>query len=222
MNVVASMEPGSLPLFLPDAFPPGERARIRRLFFGIERPFKRVLLTPIPGFFKAFEPVLPHSPAGWWPSRHGDGVIAVLVPQVTAVLDAVSVLEPATEIVFTGLAGSLGGLPPGRIVEIRRAWLGSACFERSFPGDSLFPEAENAWVHSLAHSFQTHRQLAGIADCVDMETAWIYAAARHQAKSATAILLISDRLPDQPFFQAPPFQWPEDRMLADLKPYLAT
>src|SRR5262249_31521929 len=112
---------------------------------------------------------------------------------------------PGTEIVFAGFTGSLGRLPLGGIVEVEAAlWYGRR-FARSSRRAMRFPPAVVDHVECLADSY--HRWGESVADCVDMETALVYGAAHAQTLTATALLIVSDMLPDQPFFAVEPGAW---------------
>jgi len=189
---------------LPPAFAQDTRAAVRRCVFGHPDAPKRVVLTPIRSFFEPLAAGLVRH-GGWWPSAGRDDVLVVLVPQSGAVLDAVCCLEPGTEIVVAGLTGSLGRLPLGAIVEVEAAlWYGRR-FARSSRQPMRFPPAVVDHVECLAESY--HRWSTSVADCVDMETALVYGAAQAQTMTATALLIVSDVLPDQPFFAVEPGAW---------------
>ena len=189
---------------LPPAFPKDKRPSVRRCVFGHADAPNRVVLTPIRSFFEPLTAGL-NRLGGWWPSAARDDVLVVLVPQSSAVLDAVCCLEPGTEIVFAGLTGSLGRLPIGAVVEVETAlWYGQP-FARSSRRPMRFPPAIVDHVECLADSY--HRWSESVADCVEMETALVYGAAQAQAMTATSLLIVSDVLPAQPFFAVEPFAW---------------
>jgi hypothetical protein len=189
----------------PPPFPADVRADVRRVLLGTPASPARVALTPLPTLF---EPLRSGSAlGGWWPAVEHPAGLAVLVPQGSAMLDAVCCLEPGTEIVFGGLAGSFGELEPGALVEARAGLLDGGLVERSSKRPLRFAPVVAARASCLAESDSVMRSHAGAADCVDMETALLYAAAAAQDKPATALLIISDVLPGLPFFAADPKTW---------------
>jgi hypothetical protein len=191
---------------IPPSFPAALRPLIRRRFFGDERAPERLLLTPIPSLFHALDAGTVVD-GGWWPVRAADGALAVLVPQATAVLDAICCAEPGTELVSAGLAGSLGGFRVGATVEAARALLGDRFVERTSQRPLRFSAATVAHASCIADAFAAADELAAAADCVDMEAALVYAAAVEQGHRATALLLVSDELRTAPFFAVAPATW---------------
>jgi hypothetical protein len=190
---------------IPPPYPPQVRAEARRCFFGVSEIIQCAVLTPISALYNYIgEQIPPVTSATWWPSRHGAGILHSLVPQSTAVLDAICALEPSTEVVFLGLAGALGVHSVGDIVEVETALLDGLRAPRTSTRPYEFTPTTLKCVGSLAETISHWQLLATQAECVDMETGYVYAACEAQKKTATSILVIADRMPDSPFYAAHP------------------
>jgi hypothetical protein len=105
------------------------------------------------------------------------------------------------------LAGSLGALAVGDIVEPRIAILDGGTAHRSSSMPPRFPAAVVGGARCLADSYgRTARCQSGI-DCLDMETAIVFAAAERQEKTAAALLLITDVITTDPFYRIDATVW---------------
>jgi len=58
-----------------------------------------------------------------------------------------------------------------------------------------------ATVSCLAESYERREEIARIAECVDMETALVFLAAKRQGKHARSVQVVSDHLFDYPFYE---------------------
>lgn len=173
---------------------PAWRKRARHTLFGVTVPAPRVILTP-------FAFVLDHVTGtdqhdGWWRTRTTDELTVIHVPQGSASADAVLAFEPGHEITFIGLCGCLLGdpaLPLGTVVEpITGTAFDATVGHRTWPRPPTATPVTVSTVRCFADSTTRHEQLADICDCVDMETAWILAAAQAAQCPARALLAISD------------------------------
>lgn len=181
--------------------PPRWRHRARETLFGTAALPKRLLLTP----FMALLDDLPgvyHQ--GWWPACTIDDVAVVRVPQGSPSTDAVAALESGHEITFIGLCGSLiADLSPGTLVEVETAQtFNGVVAHRAWVRPPTLVTARVATVSSLADSTLRHDTLRLLFDCVEMETAWILAAAQANQCPARAILAISDTNHDGDVFSS--------------------
>lgn len=180
-------------MFIPELLPEKTRRRYRRTLFGQSCSPPLATLTPIAAIYsalgegEAFE-------GGWWPSKLVHGALAVLIPQGSPAVDAVCALEPDTRVTFLGLAGALGSLAPGNVVEPRAALLAGSRHARTASVIPTYADATVATVTSLNESLQRKVTLRREADCVDMETGWIFAASNRQDREARAVLIVSDHL----------------------------
>lgn len=190
-------------MFIPDSFPPSERRRIRDRFFGQgDISICIAVITPLEFLFNELGREL-RTGEGWWKSRYGHGVLVTHTPQSSAITDPISALEPGTIITMLGIAGSVGDLQIGDIVEASSGLspADGTCYPRSYLNGLVFPAAKIATVESLAQSRQIRHELTHVVDCVDMETALVYATAKRQGHFARSIQIITDD-EDEPFFAA--------------------
>lgn len=187
-------------MLIPKSYPARQRLSIRKCFFGIGENISLAIFTPLRNYFNLFKKY-DKICNGWWECYYDKNTIISLVPQSTAVLDAISSLEPHTKIIFLGLAGSFGSLKIGDIVEASSAQFGTEIFQRNFNSNYLFHPAKIATVSSIAASWYFKKKLSNKVDCVDMETAYLYAASKLQNKYVTSILMISDIIPSIPFYK---------------------
>jgi hypothetical protein len=98
------------------------------------------------------------------------------------------------DITFIGLCGATTDAEVGSVVEAREAyaWDGTLAWRR-WPYPMVSTEVSVATVSCLAASASGHDDLAAGGVCVDLETAWIYAAAAATGGNARAVLAVSDR-----------------------------
>lgn len=191
---------------IPPPFDADVRPEIRRCLFGASELVPRAIFTPIPSIYAGLCGEKPPA-AGWWPVRKCQNALAVLTPQSTSIIDAIACLEPDSEILFVGLAGSLGSLAVGDIVEPRLAILDGGTTHRSSSMNSRFPAAVVGGAMCLADSYgRTGRCQSGI-DCIDIETAIVFATAEQQDKTAAALLLITDVIATDPFYRVDATAW---------------
>jgi hypothetical protein len=187
---------------MSDFAPPGAQwaIRARTALFGTDFRGHNAYLTP---FAHVYRHLVANADSldGWWTSAAGpDGSLYVHVPQGTAMLDAVYALRPGSQITFIGLAGSLAGHPVGTVLEPRAANVAPPLQANIVPDQALRTHsaptiAATAYATSvscLAESTQRHRELAAYADCVDMETGHLFAAARDCGHTARSLLVVSD------------------------------
>jgi hypothetical protein len=187
---------------MSDFTPPGAQWAIsaRTALFGTDFRGRAACLTP---FAHVYRQLAAKADAldGWWTSAAGpDGSLYVHVPQGTAMLDAVYALSPGSQITFIGLAGSLADHPAGTVLEPRsasvapplRVSVAPAQALRTHPTPAIAATAYVTSVSCLAESTQRHNELVAYADCVDMETGHLFAAARDCGHTARSLLVVSD------------------------------
>ncbi|MGQ4421749.1 hypothetical protein ACN6LL_007153 [Streptomyces violaceoruber] len=185
---------------------PGEqwRRRARMTLLGCDWLGPEVVLTPIRSIHTALARGGTECDGWWRTSLLGDAAV-VHVPQGTAAKDIVFALPQATRVTFVGLAGGLRNQTIGTTVDPESAFIAhpSAAAEgqsadlsfhsrRSHPAKPLQPGGVVATVGCLADSTLLHRQLAGAADCVDMESAHLFSAAALTGHQMRCLLVISD------------------------------
>jgi hypothetical protein len=191
------------PSDIPESFNPLDQKSIRQCLFGQLENIQLAVLTPSRSLFSRLGTTSQFTAQqGWWPSLYRHGAIIVLTPQGGPIMDAISALAVGTRIIFLGIAGALRELSVGDIVEPEIALYQGKCYFRNFPTPPAFPSARIATVSCLATSMHNGDLLAQQAECVDLETALIYAAAAHQNKLARSIQVISDDSSQTPFFNA--------------------
>jgi hypothetical protein len=189
-------------MFLPDRPPAAMRAAQRATFFGYDRVCNAAVLTPIVAIYDALPEGEPLG-GGWWPSKVLlDDVLVVATPQASAILDAVCALEPTTPVIFLGLAGALSTYAVGDIVEPSTAVLDDVAYPAGRDPTSLYRNARVVTVRCLNESTQRHEELRGQADVVDMESAWVCAAAQRHGARARVVLLVSDEIGGRTFIDA--------------------
>jgi hypothetical protein len=170
------------------------RRRHRHAFFGESMSTPIAVLTPIAAIYDEFGIGGPIR-GGWWPCKVlDDETMIVLTPQGAPVIDALCALEPNVRVIFIGLAGALSALSPGDIVEPSVATLAHSRHPRTSLTPPSYADARVATVTSLNESLQRRHLLRARADCVDMETAWLFATAQRQSREVRAILVVSDHL----------------------------
>lgn len=195
------------------------RQRARTTLLGCDWRGTEAILTPI----RSIHTALARGGTacdGWWrTSLLGDAAV-VEVPQGTAAKDIVFALPQGTRVTFVGLAGGLRNQPIGTtldpvsafIAEPSAAALGRSAVpadmllrsRRSHPAKPLTPGAVAATVGCLADSTLFHHQLAGAADCVDMESAHLFSAAALADQHLRCLLVISDHNRDGDVFSSTP------------------
>jgi len=129
-------------------------------------------------------------------------VLVVATPQASAILDAACALEPATPVVFLGLAGALSTHAVGDVVEPSTVILDGAIYAADRPANSPYPDARAVTVRCLNESAQRRDELSQHADVVDMESAWVCAAVQQHDTPARVVLLVSDELYGRTFLDA--------------------
>lgn len=140
---------------------------------------------------------------GWWRAHLlNDDCLIVLTPQGSQIIDAISCLEEDAEIIFIGLAGSLGGLKVGDVVEPVTSFYDGSESKRTSVSDPVFKTTSIATVGSFAESFERSESLKKKAECVDMETGIIFQTSYFQGKTARSIQIISDDFSKNFFFNA--------------------
>lgn len=191
-------------MFVPPSFPLEIRSKVRNCLFGSPDPQDFIVLTPIRRIFVQLGREMQVG-KGWWETRSKTGVLLALTPQGSPMLDAISALEPGASIAFLGFAGTLGSREIGTILEADEAQT-SGTFEkyrRSSHDPLLFPGVTVVSVSCFAESVARCQELALTSDCIDMETALIYAACERQKKHGRSILIVSDDFAQNPFYSVP-------------------
>ena len=186
-------------MYIPDSFDYQERLYIRKCFFGCIEEVHTAIFTPIRAIFKLLSAEFTES-RGWWEAYYGNGIIIALTPQGSPIIDAISALEPGTQLTFLGLAGSVNTLEIGCIIEPETAKMGNDISYRNFSEKRSFTDARIATISSIAEGWQQQEYFSKVADCVDMETAIIFRTAVHQKKFARSVLIISDCGREYPIF----------------------
>jgi hypothetical protein len=180
---------------IPASFPPQIRSMVRERLFGTSDAHEQVVLTPIRRIFDSCGPTLACG-SGWWPVKSRPGLLIVHTPQASPMLDAICALESDTLVTFVGFSGGGQNSPVGSVWEVAEAaTFGSEDWEpRTFRGPYLFEPARAITVSCFADSIAHRQHLSAAADCVDMETALVYATCRDQCKPARSIQIVSDGL----------------------------
>lgn len=138
---------------------------------------------------------------GWWKSYLlNKDCLIILTPQGSQIIDAISCVEENTEIIFIGLAGSLGKLKVGDIVEPIDAFYNDLKSKRTSKQEPHFKKTSIITVGSFAESLEKQTLLQEKAECVDMETGIIFQTSSFQGKTARSIQIISDDLYKNLFF----------------------
>ncbi len=185
---------------MPRSFDKSIRSKIRTCLWGYEENVPTIILTPFDVIFhrigegcKEFK--------GWWRSRLlNKDYLIVLTPQGSQIIDAISCVEENTDIVFIGLAGSLGKLRVGDIVEPITAFYNDSESKRTARQEPSFKKTSIITVGSFAESFEKLELLQKKAECVDMETGIIFQTSFFQGKTARSIQIISDDFSEKFFF----------------------
>jgi nucleoside phosphorylase len=195
------MESEKSRLFVPDLPPADVRARQRERFFGVDHGWHSAILTPIRMIYNA----LPHGETltgGWWPSKEWDNVLVCATPQASAILDPLCALEPTTRVLFLGLAGSLERFAIGDAVEASAVLLDSFEYRPTWKAAGRYPAASAVTVRCLNESYALSEEISRRADVVDMESAWVCAAAQQHTRQARVVLIVSDELNGPSFVDA--------------------
>jgi nucleoside phosphorylase len=190
-------------MFIPELLPRAWRCRHRKTFFGDSRSRAFAILTPIRMIFDELGVGEPINTKGWWPCKFLKDALIILTPQGAPSIDALCSLEPRVKVIFVGLAGGLRDLAVGEIVEPSVAILAEHRYSRTSSSPMIYRDTTITTVNSLNESHQRRKLLRTQADCVDMETAWLFATAKRQKKEARAILIVSDHLFHKTFVAAP-------------------
>ncbi|MDT3400087.1 hypothetical protein RKE29_26255 [Streptomyces sp. B1866] len=195
------------------------RRRARMTLLGCDWLGPEVFLTPIRSIHTALARGGKEC-AGWWRTSLLGDIAVVEVPQGTAAKDIVFALPEATRVTFVGLAGGLQNQPIGATVDPESAFIAassataegpsapamnlSTYCRRGHPAKPLASGAVAATVECLADSTLLHDQLVGAADCVDMESAHLFAAANLAGQHLRCLLVISDHNRDGDVFTSDP------------------
>lgn len=168
------------------------RYRARRALFGPEQVAPHVLLSP---FATVVDTVGGAQTAdGWWRRADTEDITALRVPQGSVCADAVLCLEEDTMVTFVGACGAHIDSEHIRVGTIVEATIATAfdgtIGRRSWQGPEAATPVEVATVRCLADSSIRHETLTG--HCVDLETAWLLAAAAVAGCPARALLAITD------------------------------
>lgn len=187
-------------MYVPNSYKDSERTAIRQTLFGTNMSPKLAIITPLKIFF---EPLAKRGKyyQGWWKTSLIDNVMVIKSQQGTAVLDSICALDPETHIIFLGIAGSLKNLKIGQIVEPNKAILQDREILSPWVSQNHFLNVSIATVSCLAESNEQFWKLRESADCVDMETGWLFLASHRQRKPSCSIQLISDHPLDSPFYK---------------------
>ena len=169
------------------------RRRARQALFGDTALPARVVLTP---FAVALDCVPGVDGGGWWRVRHGRDLAVVHVPQASASADAVLALGTGHAVTFVGLCGSVATGPPlapGTLVEpVRAVAFDGTTGHRAWPKPPSAHPVTVRTARNLAEASTCHARLAAPETCVDLETAWVLAAAGALGVPARAVLAVSD------------------------------
>lgn len=190
----------------PNRFSETVRPKIRQCFFGAQESPSKILVTPIPTFFNAISDGEKLN-AAWWPTSRSDDLYIVQVPQSAAVIDAMCCLEPGTRVIFAGLAGSLGALQIGDICQVETCLFLDKNLPRTLDIDVGIKKAILQHVGCLAESYSSQVNFEAQADCVDMESGYVYLAATQLNLLAASIIIISDCCPSTPFYEVDSSKW---------------
>lgn len=186
--------------FLPDQPPAAMRALQRKRFFGTGMDWRAVILTPIGDIYNVFPDGKPLT-EGWWQSKTWQDVLISATPQSSAILDPVCALEPATPILFLGLAGALTIYTVGDVVEPSTVLLDELEYAAERSPSSPYPDVRAVTVRCLNESIQRQEELGKQADVVEMESGWVCAAAHEQGRKARIVLIVSDELHGHTFLE---------------------
>ncbi len=181
------------------------RRQAREALFGTNWLGPVAVLTPIAPIYSSLSGD-GKAVNGWWPSAVRNDALIVKIPQSSAAMDALFALRPESLVTFIGLAGALSGQAPGAVVDPSAAFLATprildgraaptatiSIDHRTYPTKPTVEGVTAATVRCLAESTLLHRKLSPIADCVDMESAYIFSASAAAGHQARCLLVISD------------------------------
>jgi hypothetical protein len=168
------------------------RALARETLFGGIQLHRRIVLTPFAVVRESIAGV--DAESGWWPTRSATDISVVQVPQGSACADGILALEPEHELTFVGLCSSLlSTRQVGTLVEPTTAlsFHGAVSVRRW----RTEPSRNSGLIYSAAHladSAMRHEEIMALAAYVDLETAWVFAAAADAGCNVRAILAVSD------------------------------
>ncbi len=180
-------------------FPERDRPRIRCCFFGFEEAPEHVFLTPSSLMFRHLS-IGMNVGGGWWSSARFENIMLAHIPQGSAAIDAVAALEPGSKITFLGMCGALRQHAVGTIFEPEQAYLEHRSYCRTHPAERRFTSVRIVTVPALAFSLSDAENLAAMHDLADMETGHIFSTAAHLEMPVRAFVVVSDCLPDRPFY----------------------
>jgi hypothetical protein len=188
--------------------------RARTALLGLDWSGRSAVLTPIHRIHTRLSAgATEHD--GWWPTAVLGDAVFVEVPQGSVVQDLLFALPRGTAVTFIGLAGGLRGqdigsvldpvsaIAPPRPTRAASRWPAVGwrrAGRRTYPVASKTPGVEAATVSCLTESTLRHRQLAHVADCVDLETGHLFAASQRAGQLLRCLLVISDHNADGAVF----------------------
>ena len=185
---------------IPKSFNKSIRSKVRNCLWGYADNTQTIIFTPFKTIFNRIGEG--HKEVkGWWSAYLlNKDCLIVLTPQGSQIIDAISCVEENTNIVFIGLAGSLGKLKVGDIVEPITSFYNDSEFKMTSVRKPIFKTTSIATVRSFAESFERAELLRKKAECVDMETGIIFQTSIFQGKTARSIQIISDDFSNNFFF----------------------
>lgn len=179
--------------------------RVRAQLVG-SRPFGQLLVvTPIPAIFETLLLAgwREYNGTSWWRRATMGEVEVVLIPQGGGVADLGLCTEATTRIELLGYAGSLSPtIQVGDIVQPSATRLLGSRMQHPLTGGTRNTTIVTT-THLLAAYDAGAAELAG-ADVVDMESAHLASSvSRAGGPVPTVRVLITDRVPDRPFYVPP-------------------
>jgi hypothetical protein len=208
-------------LFLPDQPTAAMRSRQRERYFGTNRNWNAAILTPITAIYDAL-PSGRSLTGGWWNSKEWENVLICATPQASAILDPLCALEATTSVLFLGLTGALSSFAIGTVVEPSAALLDGLEYTPTWEPQGLYPNAKVVTVRCLNESLARRDELGAQAQVVDMESAWVCAAAQQHRRRARVVLIVSDELHGRSFIDSDlgDIKTPISRAAADAAKYV--
>lgn len=184
----------------PNNFKSNDLPEIRNCFFGNNQAYKNVILTPLRIIFDVIS--AGHKvQKGWWDFCIIDNdTCAILTPQGSQIIDAISAFEKDTNIIFVGISGSLGKHKIGDILICNKAIYKGISSYKSLCLDLNYPTCDIYTTSSFAESFEKQEVLSSKYGCVDMETGIVYGVCKRQRKRAISIQIISDNFLNNKFY----------------------
>lgn len=182
-------------------------SRVREVLIGA-RPLGRLLaVTPIPAIFDTLLRSGWREVSGdfWWRRAISGEVDVVLIPQGGAAADLGRSVRPSTRVELLGYAGSLSpDLAVGDLVRPTSTRLLGQTERHSLANCDDAGRLILTVPNLLAGYDADPAQLSG-ADIVDMESAHLASAVARAGGIALAVrVLVTDRIPDKPFYDPQP------------------